>query len=204
MMVIGITGSFGSGKTTVAKMFAGFGAYVIDADSIYHSLIKPGKICYKKIIRNFGKEILKKDNRIDRVKLGDIVFKQKSKLMLLNRLTHPEVIKEIRKIVRSEKRKVVIIEAPLLIESGFYKDLDRIILVVNKKNQQIKRASEAKGLNRKDVSGRIRMQMPLKKKLAFADFIIDNSGSKKGTLSQARKVWEQIGEQYGCKRKTGY
>ena len=114
--------------------------------------------------------------------------------MLLNRLTHPEVIKEIRKIVKSEKRKVIIIEAPLLIESGFYKGLDRVILVVNKKNQQVKRASEAKGLNRKDVSRRIRMQMPLKKKLAFADFIIDNSGSKKDTLSRARKVWEQIGE----------
>ena len=193
-MLIGITGSFGSGKTTVAKMFAKFGAYTIDADKVYHSLIRPGKICYKKIIRNFGKEILKKSGCIDREKLSGIVFRQKSKLMLLNRLTHPEVIKEIRKIVKSEKRKVIIIEAPLLIESGFYKGLDRVILVVNKKNQQVKRASEAKGLNRKDVSRRIRMQMPLKKKLAFADFIIDNSGSKKDTLSRARKVWEQIGE----------
>ena len=193
-MIIGITGSFGSGKTTVAKMFASLGAYTIDADKVYHSLIGPGKVCYKKIIMNFGKEILKKDNRIDRKKLGSIVFKQKSKLMLLNRLTHPEVIKEIRKIVKSKKRKVVIIEAPLLIESGFYKGLDRIILVVNKENQQIKRAGEAKDLDAKDISRRIRMQMPLKKKLAFADFIIDNSGSKKDTLSQARKVWEQIGE----------
>ena len=74
----------------------------------------------------------------------------------------------------------------------------------NKISVQVKRLKQVKGLTEKDIIRRIRMQMPLKKKLAFADFIIDNSGSKKDTLSRARKAWKQIGEQYGCKRKTGY
>ena len=89
-------------------------------------------------------------------------------------------------------------------QSGFYKKVDKIIVVKNKISVQVKRLKQAKGLTEKDIIRRIRMQMPLKKKLAFADFIIDNSGSKKDTLSRARKAWKQIGEQYGCKRKTGY
>ena len=202
-MVIGITGSFGSGKTTVAKMFARFGAYTIEADKVYHSLIKPGNPCYKKIVQHFGKGVLKKNQEIDTKKFGRIVFKEKSKLKLLNRLVQPEIIRKIQEIIK-DFRKLIVVDAALLIESGFYKKVDKIIVVKNKISVQVKRLKQVKGLTEKDIIRRIRMQMPLKKKLAFADFIIDNSGSKKDTLSRARKAWKQIGEQYGCKRKTGY
>ena len=87
-MIIGITGSFGSGKTTVAKMFVRLGAYAIDADKVYHSLIRQGEDCYKKIVSHFGKDILGKTGEIDRKKLGNIVFKEKSKLKLLDNLVH--------------------------------------------------------------------------------------------------------------------
>ncbi|MEK6732913.1 MAG: dephospho-CoA kinase [Candidatus Omnitrophota bacterium] len=228
-MIIGITGSFGSGKTTVAKMFAKLGAYTIDADKVYHSLIKPGNSCYKKIVQHFGKGILKKNQpfdypkpkgqvllrvdterrlclrskgrglapskyqEIDTKKLGRIVFEEKSKLKLLNRLVQPEIIRKIQEIIK-DFGKLIVVDAALLVESGFYKKVDKIIVVKNKISMQVKRLKQAKGLTEKDIIRRIRMQMPLKKKLAFADFIIDNSGSKKDTLSQARKVWEQIGE----------
>lgn len=191
-MIIGITGSFGSGKTTVAKMFAGLGAYLIDADKVYHSLIRPGKDCYKKIVRYFGKGILKRSGQIDRERLGKIVFRDRSKLNLLNDLTHPEVVKEIRKIVRSKKRDVIV-EAPLLIESGFYKEADKVILVSNKREQQVKRMAGKRGLTAEETIKRIRMQMPFKKKEAFADFIIDNSGSKRATLTQVKEIWKQRG-----------
>ncbi|MBU1911973.1 MAG: dephospho-CoA kinase [Candidatus Omnitrophica bacterium] len=192
-MIIGITGSFGSGKTTVAKMFAKLGAYAIDADKIYHSLIRPGKSCYKKIVRYFGKGILGRTGQIDKQKLGKIVFKDKAKLKTLNRLTHPEVIKEIKKIIKAGKGKVIVIEAPLLIESGFYKQVDKVILVANDREEQVKRVREDRGLAAKETFKRIRMQMPFKKKLAFADFIIDNSGSKLDTLNQVTEIWKQRG-----------
>ena len=192
-MIIGITGSFGSGKTTVAKMFGRFGAYAIDADNVYHSLIRPGGKCYKKIVMHFGKDILGKSRRVDRKKLSRVVFKDKSKLKLLNSATHPEVIKEIKRIMKSRKEKVVIIDAPLLIESGFYKEVDKIILVANKKGEQVKRLQEARGVSAKEAMKRIRMQMPFNKKSAFADFIIDNSGTKTRTLTQVREIWKKQG-----------
>ena len=191
-MIIGITGSFGSGKTTVAKMFAKLGAYAIDADKVYHSLIRPEKNCYKKIVKYFGKDILAKSGQIDRKKLGNIVFKDKSKLKILNSITHDEVIKGIKRIVKTKKGKVII-EAPLLIESGFYKEVDKVILVANKEEEQVKRIKEARGLPSKKILKRIRMQMPFKKKLALADFIIDNSGSKRDTLIQVKEIWKQKG-----------
>ena len=192
-MIIGITGSLGSGKTTVAKMFGRLGAYAIDADKIYHSLIKPRGECYKTIVRHFGRDILGKSGRIDRKKLSRVVFKDKSRLKFLNDITHPEIIKEIKRIIKSKKEKVVIIDAPLLIESGFYKEVDKIILVANEKKEQIKRAREARGISAREALKRIRMQMPFNKKLAFADFIIDNSGSKTKTLTQVKEIWKKRG-----------
>jgi dephospho-CoA kinase len=192
-MIIGITGSFGSGKTTVAKMFGRLGAYAIDADKVYHSLIRPGKNCYKKIVMHFGKDILGKHEYICRKKLSRIVFKDKSKLKLLNDLTHSEIIKEIKRIIKSKKEKAVIIDAPLLIESGFYKEVDKIILVANEKDEQVKRVREVRGISAKETLKRIRMQMPFNKKLAFADFIIDNSGSKTKTLTQVNEIWKKRG-----------
>lgn len=192
-MIIGLTGSFGSGKTTVARMFAKLGAYVVDADKIYHSLIRPGKSCYKKIVRRFGEDTLDGFGSIDRKKLSQIVFKDKSKLKLLNNITHPEIVKEIKGIVRSKKGRIVIIDAPLLIESGFYKEVDKIILVANKKEKQAERIKKERGLSAKDTLERIKAQAPFKKKLVFADFIIDNSGSKTKTLTQVKETWKKLG-----------
>jgi len=192
-MIIGITGSFGSGKTTVAKMFARLGAYAIDADEVYHSLIRRKEGCYKKIVKCFGKDVLDASGRIDRKKLGKIVFKDRAKLKLLNSITHPEIVKEIKRIARSKKSEFIIVDAPLLIESGFYKEVDRIILVANRKEDQVKRKRESAGLPAKETLKRIRMQMSFKKKLAFADFIIDNSGSRLSTLTQVREIWKQRG-----------
>ncbi len=111
----------------------------------------------------------------------------------MNSVTHPEVIKEIKDMVKSKRGKVIVIEAPLLVETGFYKEVDKVIVVANKKEEQIKRIREDRGLSAEETLKRIRMQMPFKKKLAFADFIIDNSGSKTKTLTQVREIWKKRG-----------
>ncbi len=191
-MVIGITGSFGSGKTIVAKMFSRLGAYVIDADKIYHSMVLPRGKVYKKIVRHFGRSILKRDRTIDREKLGAIVFKKRSRLKFLNSLVHPELISRINKIIGAKKGKIDVVDAALLVETNFYKNLDRLIVVRSSDDRQINRQIRAKGLTRKEILEKIRMQAPLKKKLALADFIIDNSGSRKQTLIQVQKIWKQL------------
>ncbi|MBU4205178.1 dephospho-CoA kinase [Patescibacteria group bacterium] len=203
-MVIGITGSFGSGKTTVARMFGRLGAHVIDADKIYHSLTLPRKNLYKKIVRRFGDSILRGDGTINRKKLGSIVFWQRSKMRLLNKIAHPEIIARINEIVRARRGGIVIIDAAMLIESGFYKKMDRLVIVKTKSARQIERVIRAKGLARKEILRIIRMQAPLKKKVALADFIIDNSGSKKKTLIQVRGIWKQLGVDHASKRKIGH
>jgi len=191
-VIIGITGSFGSGKTTVSKMFKRLGAYVIDADKICHSLMFPSKKVYKKIVRNFGKDILKKDKTINRKVLAGVVFKKESALGLLNKIVHPEAIREIKNIVRSnKKRKVIVVDAALLLESGFYKDMDKLVVIKTKKDKQVKRLALSKGMEKSQILQRLKMQDPLKKKLALADFIIDNNGTKKKTFIQVKKIWKQ-------------
>ena len=207
-MIIGVTGSLGSGKTKVAGMFERLGAYVIDADEVCHSLMAPPRKVYRNVVKHFGGSILDKGRRIDRKKLAKAVFKERSKLALLEGLVHPEAIKEIERIARTKKkRKVVLIDAPLLVESGFYKKLDMLIVVKNNISKQASRVSRAKGLRKKEIMGRIRMQASFIKKAALADFIIDNSGSERKTLLQVKEIWKHTGVRHGSKRKkrkTGY
>lgn len=192
-MVIGITGSFGSGKTTVAKMFKTFGAYIIDADRVCHSLMTPSKKAYKRILRHFGDSILRRNKAIDRHKLAEIVFKDKSKLKLLNALVHPEAISQIERIIRTEKkRKIIVIDAALLVESGFYKKIDVLVVVRISRRKQVKRLIQVKGMSKKDILNITRQQTTLRKKLEHSDFIIDNSGTKEETLFQVEKIWKTI------------
>lgn len=197
-MVIGVTGSLGSGKTTVSRMFEHMGAYVINADDVCHSLMAPGKKIYKEIIRHFGKSILMKDRAIDRKTLAGIVFKEASKRRLLNRLVHPEVIRHIKKVLKKQKG-LVVIDAALLIESGFYKSIDKLIVVKANRDRQIQRLAGQKAMARKEILRIFKAQSSLKKKLGFADYVIDNNGSKKQTLLQVEKIWKQLGVGYGRK-----
>ncbi len=194
-MIIGITGSFGCGKTTVAGMFARLGAYTIDADKVCHSLMQPSRKVYKRIVRHFGDAVLKKDRRIDRERLAEIVFSKRSKLKLLNSLIHPAAIRYIKKAAeRIERRRLVVIDAALLIESGFYTYVDYLILVRARKEAQIDRLRKGLGMPREDILRRLRMQVPFKKKLVLADFIIDNSGFKSQTFLQVKKIWKLLSE----------
>ena len=197
-MVIGVTGSLGRGKTAVSKMFGRLGAYVINADNVCHSLMEPGKKIYKEIVRHFGKSILMKNQAIDRKRLAGIVFKDDSKRKLLNRLVHPEAIRHIKKILKKRKG-LVVIDAALLIESGFYKSIDKLIVVKANRDRQIRRLAGRKTMTRKEILRIFKAQSSLKKKLGFADYVIDNNGSKKQTLLQVEKIWKQLGVGYGRK-----
>ena len=191
--ILGITGSFGSGKSTVAKMFALHGARLIDADKIAHNVIKPGNIAYKKIIVGFGKGILDKNSRIDRKMLARIVFNDKKLLQKLNKIVHPQIIGIIKKQIKNAGAKAIILDAPLLIEAGLKGLVDKIIVVKISKEKQIRRLIKNTSLGRVDILKRIRSQVPLHVKSRFADFIIDNSGTIEETKRQVNEICKKLG-----------
>ena len=187
-IILGITGSFGSGKTTVAGIFRSLGAKIIDADKIAHRLIKPRNKIYKKIIDTFGRDILNKNRVIDREKLARIVFNNKLLLKRLNRIIHPEVIGVIKEKIKKYPGKVIILDAPLLIEAGLEKTVDKLIVVTITREEQIKRICKKTGLNRPDILKRIGAQISQNVKSRFANFIIDNSGKIEKTKKQAKQI----------------
>ncbi len=191
-MIIGVTGSFGSGKTTVARILESFGARVIDADRIARSLIKPKTKIYKKIINTFGEDILNKNQNIDRRKLADIVFGNKGYLNRLNKIIHPQVIRIIKDQIETKAPGFVVLDAPLLIEAGLLNLVDKLIVVRIDRRRQIDRLLRNSSLTKSEVLKRIKAQLPLQHKIRLADFVIDNRGTIRETRRQVKKILEEI------------
>jgi len=191
-IVLGITGSFGSGKTTVAKIFGSWGAKIIDADGIAHRIINSDTKIYKRIVSAFGEVILKKDKKIDRDKLAKLVFNNKHFLKILNNVTHPAIIRNIQKEIKRSAEKIVVLDVPLLIETGLKKIVDKLLVVKISRRQQLKRIQDKTSLTKREILKRIGTQIPLSHKVRLADFVIDNSGTVKKTRKQAeqiRRLW---------------
>lgn len=191
-IVIAVTGSFGSGKSTVAGLFRRRGAEVIDADKIAHKVIQPKTKVYRKIVSVFGRGALKKDLKIDRDKLGKKVFADKILLSRLNKIVHPAVIRVIREKLKQAPKKLVVLDVPLLIEANLAHLVDKIIVVNITRKKQIKRITERRSLGRADILKRINAQVPLSDKVRLADFIIDNNGTISQTKKQVKQIWEAL------------
>ena len=183
MILIGLTGGVATGKSTVARMFQQCGAVVIDADALAKAVVQPGKAAWQDIVRRFGKSILNPDRTINRQALGAIIFRHPAKRQMLERLVHPRVAREQRRLTREAARKdrdaVVIYDVPLLFEAGIAKRVEKIIVVTADQKTQIARLKKRNGLSRAEALRRIRSQMPLTQKIRRADLVID------GTLSRA-------------------
>ncbi|MBN1621674.1 MAG: dephospho-CoA kinase [Endomicrobiales bacterium] len=192
--LIGLTGGLSSGKTTVAKEFRKLGAKIIDADKIAHSILKPNTATWKKIVKNFGKDILLSNKTINRSKLAAIIFKNKEKRVKLERITHGVIVKEINKRIvslsKSYNKKVVIVDAPLLYEAGLTKFMFKNIVVWVPKNIQIKRFKKRnKIFTKSEIISRINAQIPLSKKKKLADFTINNSYHLARVRKRIKNIW---------------
>jgi len=174
-IVVGLTGGIASGKSTVLKEFKRLGAKIIDSDEIAHRIILKGTPAYKKIVRVFGEYILRPNREIDRKKLGNIIFSDSKRRKILEKITHPVIIDEIKKEINRFTRKVIIIDAPLLFEAGLTAMVDKIIVVWIPKKLQIDRLIKRNKLTYKQAKQQISAQMPLKTKKKLADYLIDNT-----------------------------
>jgi dephospho-CoA kinase len=196
MLIVGLTGSYASGKSTAAKMFVELGAILIDADRLAREVVKPDKQAWFEIVAHFGKGILLKNREIDRKALGEIVFGCDAERERLNAIVHPRVLDEelkaIEEIKDREPDAIVILSVPLLIESGHYKNCDKIVVVTVDRDTQIKRLIERDGFSREESIRRISAQMPLSEKLTYADYVIDNSGSIQETDLQVKDVFKRL------------
>ena len=196
-MIIGVTGSLATGTTTAAKYIADYlKADIICADKIAHKLLGKKDSLGNRIALTFDRDILTKAGVIDRKKLAEEVFKSKKNIKKLSSILHPLIIAEIDKKIKSIYKKTpntyIVIDGPVLIESKFNKECDKLVVIMSSLSLQITRAKEKKALNNKQALSRIRMQMPLCKKARYADYVIDNGGNLKELKNRCKEVSDQL------------
>jgi dephospho-CoA kinase len=195
MLRLGLTGGIASGKSAVARMLREMGFHVLDADELGHTLMEPGMRAYEEIVREFGAGVTEASGRIDRGKLGAVVFADQRKLERLNGILHPRVEEEIvRKFgewERSGVRDAVFVEAALLVEAGYQKNLDGLVVAWCRPEQQLERLM-ARGLSEVEARRRIAAQMPAEEKLKYATEKIDCSGSLEETRRQVGELAEKL------------
>jgi dephospho-CoA kinase len=192
-MIIGITGSIGSGKTTVAKIFSRHKFTRIDADKISHELIEKGHI-KNRLIMAFGKGILDKNDNVNRKKLGKIAFSDNKKLKILNAIMHPEIISEIKKQINAALNKLdtkpkIVLDSPLLLETKAKKLVDKVVVV---KAELDKVKSMNKKFTKLEIERILKRQMILKEKLKYADYVISNSKDKAYLKKQVKSIIKKV------------
>lgn len=196
LTILAVTGGFGTGKTTVAQMFAELGAAVLDVDALVRELEQPKKEAWKKIVESFGEKILLPDQSLNRRELARIVFSNPEQLQRLNSLVHPLVLKETKKRViqlkKKGKNRLVVVDIPLLFEVGEEGYFDFVAVVTATDEQVIERLIHSRPLSAEEIRLRMKAQIPLEKKASRAHFVVDNNNGLAKTRQQVRHVFDSL------------
>jgi dephospho-CoA kinase len=196
MLLVGLTGGIASGKSLVSRVFKEMGAHIIDADRIVHELLAPGEPAWNQVVEHFGEQVLLPDRCIDRRKLGEVVFRDEKMRTWLNRCIHPLVFDvyqaRVRRLRKEARDAVVVFDAALLIETGYHKKMDRVVVVYAEPEQQLKRLIERDRFTDAEALARIGSQMPLGEKRTHADYVIENTDDREATERQARAVFAEL------------
>lgn len=196
MLRVGLTGGLASGKSFVGEALAALGCHLLKADELGHDVLQPGGAAYQGAVDAFGREILDEQGFIVRRRLGSLVFGHPDKLALLNALVHPAVIAReeqwMREIEAADPAGIGVVEAAILVETGSHLRFQKLVVAVCAPEQQIERAMKRDSLSREEVLHRLERQMPLEEKRKYADYVIDTSGPKAETLTQVRRLYEQL------------
>lgn len=193
-LVIGLTGSIGTGKSTISKMFTDRDIPVVDADLIAREVVEPGTAAYDGIVETFGEKILHSDKTLDRKALGSIVFSDEAKRLKLNEIIHPAIRTEMlrqRDYHVTNKHEYVVMDIPLLFESKLTDYVDKIIVVYVNPDVQIKRITKRDNSSVKEVMQRISSQIPVAEKVKLADAVIDNNGSLTASSKQLEEILQK-------------
>jgi len=198
LVITGLTGGIASGKSTVSAFLKDAGAIIVDADKIAREVVKKGLPAWIEIVNTFGQSILLPDGEINRILLGDIIFNDPAKKQALNQIVHPWVFAETEtRLTEIEKKKlnaVVILDVPLLIESGMDTGLSDIIVVYVPEQVQFQRLMTRDALTQKQALARIRSQLSIEEKKKRATIVIDNSNSLENTRSISLTVYQHLKE----------
>ena len=198
MVIAGLTGGIASGKSTVSAFLKDAGAIIVDADKIAREVVQKGLPAWLEIVNTFGQSILLPDGEINRILLGDIIFNDPAQKQVLNQIVHPWVFaKTATRLTEIEKKKlnaVVILDVPLLIESGMDTGLSDIIVVYVPEQVQFQRLMTRDALTQKQALARIRSQLSIEEKKKRATIVIDNSNSPENTRSISLTVYQHLKE----------
>ena len=193
MLRVGLTGGIACGKTFVRKLLAQQGAFTLDADTVVHQLMDQQTELTAAIGKEFGPDVLAPNGSVDRKKLGVIVFSDLDARRQLNRLVHPEVMAEEKRLLAEAERgniQIGVIDAALMIETGTYRDYDRLVVVYCPREVQLERLVARDGLTPEDAALRIDSQLSVEQKKLYADYVVDSSGSLEDTERRVGEVWE--------------
>ncbi|MDW8297915.1 MAG: dephospho-CoA kinase [Anaerolineae bacterium] len=190
--VIGLTGNIAMGKSAVRKLLEHLGAYTIDADGLAHQTMVPGAPAYLPVVETFGRWILDREGKIDRSKLGAVVFSHPEALARLEAITHPLVSQGIDTLISRAKQPIVVIEAIKLLESKLASQVDAIWVVDCKPELQLQRLIEKRGMSEQEARKRIEGQNPQREKLARANVVITNNGTPQELWTQVEAEWNKL------------
>ena len=194
MLLVGLTGGIGSGKSTVARLLEKRGAVVFDADLLAREAVEPGTPGHAAVIERFGADVLAPGGELDREALASIVFADPSARRDLEEIVHPEVRRlfaEGSEAYRDTDR-VVVFSAPLLVETGMHTAFETLVVVSATVATQIERLMRQRGMSESSIRARIEAQAPLEDKAAVADFLVDNEGTLDELESQVDRLWNDL------------
>ena len=196
MLVVGLTGGIATGKSTVSRMLADLGARIVDADRIARRVVEPGLPAWQGIVDAFGKAVLLPDGTIDRVALGERVFSDPDAKKRIDTIVHPFVFEAmaeaIQRIEAEDPSAIVILDVPLLIESGMHRHLPEVLLVYAPESVQMERLMKRDGFDAEQAMARIRSQMPIDEKRFYATIVIDNSHFIDETARQVEETFTYL------------
>jgi dephospho-CoA kinase len=199
MLRVGLTGSIAVGKSFVSGVLRELGCHVIDADVVARRVVEPGTEGLRRVVEAFGPAALREDGTLDREGLGRVIFKDAARRELMNSILHPLIMAEqdeqLRRWEREDPRGVGVIDAALLIESGGYRRLDKVVVVHCRPELQIQRLMRRNGFSREEAERRIAAQMSQEEKLRYADYAIDSSGDYEETRGRTQEVYRLLREE---------
>ncbi|MGZ5212613.1 MAG: dephospho-CoA kinase [Actinomycetota bacterium] len=202
MLLVGLTGGIGSGKSTVAALLAERGAVVIDADDLARRAVAFGTDGFDRVVETFGPEIVRPDGEIDRAKLAEIVFTDPARLQELEAIVHPEVARLLAEAIEPHRGtdRVIVYAVPLLAERGLAAGFDVVVVVVADVDRRIERLMRDRGMRVDEVRARVAAQLSDEERARVADVLLDNDGESARLVPQVNRLWTDLVKRAGAAR----